>query len=68
MNSMNPNPGKFQFMILGKKNRRKQILKINLEEIKEKEVLLSCINIYNELNFKNISQIYVTELKTIYIH
>ena len=68
MNSMNPNPGKFQFMILGKKNRRKQILKINLEEIKEKEVLLSYINIYNELNFKNISQIYVTQLKTIYIH
>ena len=68
MNSMNPNPGKFQFMILGKKNRRKQILKINLEEIKEKEVLALYINIYNELNFKNISKIYVTEPNTIYIH
>ena len=59
---MNANPGKFQFMALGKKNRRKQILKII------KENLLLYITIYNELNFKNISQIYVTRLNTIHMH
>lgn len=50
---MKGNPGKFQFMILVKKNRSKQILKVSLTEIKEKEdVLLLGITIDNEVSFK----------------
>ena len=52
--SLKANPGKFQFMILGKKNCLKQSLKIGSVTIKEyDEVELLEISIDKALNFKN---------------
>ena len=60
INSLKANPGKFQFMILGKKKRLKYSLKIGSITIKESdEVDLLGITIDKALNFKNISKIYV---------
>ena len=53
INSLKANPGKFQFMILGKKKRLKYSLKIGSITIKESdEVELLVITIDNALNFK----------------
>ena len=52
INSLKANPGKFQFMILGKKNRLKYGLKIGSITIKEShEVELLGITIDKALNF-----------------
>ena len=53
INSLKTNPRKFQFMILGKKNRLKCSLKIGSIAIKESnEVELLGITIIKALNFK----------------
>ena len=53
INSLKANPGKFQFMILGKKKRLKYSLKIRSITIKESdEVELLGITIDKALNFK----------------
>ena len=53
INSLKANPGKFQFMILGKKKRMKYSLKIGSITIKESnEVALLGITIDKALNFK----------------
>ena len=53
INSLKANPGKFQFMILGKKNRLKYSLKIGSITIKESDgVELLGIIIDKALNFK----------------
>ena len=53
INSLKASPGKFQFMILGKKNRLKYSLKIGSITIKESnEVELLGITINKALNFK----------------
>ena len=53
INSLKANPGKFQFMILGKKKRLKYSLKIGSITIKESdEVELLGITIDKALNFK----------------
>ena len=61
INSHKANPGKFQFMILEKKNCLKYSLKIGSITVKEfDEVELRGITIDKALNFKkNISKIYV---------
>ena len=60
INSLKANPGKFQFMILGKKKRLKYSLKIGSITIKESdEVELLRITIDNALNFRKTSKIYV---------
>ena len=52
INSFQANPGKFQFMILGKKKRNSVKLMINSNEIEEsKRVVLLGIKIDNPLNF-----------------
>ena len=69
INSLHANPGKFQFMILGKKRRNSVKLIINTTEIEEskKEVLLGItidnLLIFNEHIFKQSkSRVYVTIL------
>ena len=53
INSIKANPGKFQFMILGKKNRLKHSLKIGCITVREPdEVELLEITIDKALNFK----------------
>ena len=53
INSLKANPGKFQFMILGKKKRLKYSLKIGSITMKESdEVELLEITIDKSLNFK----------------
>ena len=53
INSLKANPGKFQFMILGKKKRLKYCLEIGSITTKESdEVELLGITIDNDLNFK----------------
>ena len=61
INSLKANPGgKFQFVILGKKNRLKNSLKIGSITIKESDkVELLGITTDKALNFKSISKIYV---------
>ena len=52
INSLQANPGKVQFMILGKKKRNSVKLMINSNEIEEsKRVVLLGIKIDNPLNF-----------------
>ena len=54
INSLKANPGKFQFMILKKRNRLKYSLKIGSITIKESdEVELLGITFDKALNFKN---------------
>ena len=53
INSLKANPGKFQFMILGKKNRLKYSLKIGSITVKESdEVELLGITIDKVINFE----------------
>ena len=53
INSLQANPGKFQFMILGKKKRNSTKLIINTTEVEEsKKVVLLVITINNFLTFK----------------
>ena len=53
INSLQANPGKFQFMILGKKKRNSAKLIINTTEVEEsKKVVLLVITINNFLTFK----------------
>ena len=60
INSLKANPGKFQFVILGKKNPLKNSLKIGSITIKESDkVELLGITTDKALNFKTISKIYV---------
>ena len=54
VNSMKPNPKKFQFMILGKSSRQSIILKINNTKIRESSnVVLLDLTVVNRLTFKN---------------
>ena len=54
VNSMKPNPKKFQFMILGKGARQTIILNINNIKIRESQnVELLCLTIDNRLTFKD---------------
>ena len=62
INSLKANPGKFQFMILGKKKRLKYSLKIRSIIIKESdEVELLGVTIDKALNFKK----YIEHLRRI---
>ena len=62
-NSLKANAGKFQFMILNRKNHRRQQMVINSITVKESnEVILLGITIDNKLVFKNILRIYVRQL------
>ena len=62
INSLKANPGKFQFMILEKKNRLKYSLKIESITVKESdEVELLGITVDKVLNFKKyIENLYRT--------
>ena len=63
INSLKANAGKFQFMILNRKNHRRQRMVINSITVKESnEVILLGITIDNKLVFKNILRIYVEQL------
>ena len=54
LNSMKPNPKKFQFMILGKSTRQSIILSINNIKIRESSnVVLLGLTIDNRLTFKD---------------
>ena len=58
INSLQANPGKFQFMILGKKKRNSVKLIINSTEIEEsKKVVLRGITINNILIIYVVQQI-----------
>ena len=58
INSLKANPGKFQFVILGKKNRLKNSLKVgSITIIESDKVELLGITTDNALNFKIISKI-----------
>ena len=60
INSMKPNPKKFQFMILGKGSRLPVILNINNIKIRESQkVMLLGLTIDNCLTFKTILIHYV---------
>ena len=53
VNSMKPNPKKFQFMVLGKSTRQ-SIIKINIIKIRESSsVVLLGLTIDNRLTFKD---------------
>ena len=59
-NSLKAHAGKFQFMILSRKNHRRQRMVINSITVKEiNEVILLGITTDNKLVFKNILRIYV---------
>ena len=54
VNSMKPNPKKFQFMVLGKSTRQSIILNINIIKIRESSsVVLLGLTIDNRLAFKD---------------
>ena len=54
VNSMKPNPKKFQFMILGKSTRQSIILNINYVKIRESSsAVLLGLTIDNRLTFKD---------------
>ena len=54
VNSMKPNPRKFQFMILGKSTRQSIILSINNMKIRESSNIVSLgLTIDNRLTFKD---------------
>ena len=54
VNSVKPNPKKFQFMILGKSTRQSIILNINNIKIRESSsVVLLGLTVYNRLTFKD---------------
>ena len=54
LNSLNANPGKFQFIILGDKTCYEHILKINLTCVQSSDgVTLWGVIIDNSLTFKN---------------
>ena len=54
VNSMKPNPRKFQFMILGKSTRQSIILSINNMKIRESSnIVLLGLTIDNQLTFKD---------------
>ena len=64
-NSLKGNAGNFQFMILNRKNHRRQRMAINSITVKERnEVILLGIAIDNKLAFKNILRIYLEQLNT----
>ena len=54
VNSMKPNPKKFQFMVLGKSTTQPIILNINIIKIRESSsVVLLGLTIDNRLTFKD---------------
>ena len=54
VNSMKPNPKKFQFMILGKSARQSIMLNINNKKIRESSsVVLLGLTLHNRLTFKD---------------
>ena len=62
-NSLKSNAGKFQFMILNRKNHRRQRMVTNFITVKESnEVILLGITIDNKLVLKNIWRIYAEQL------
>ena len=62
-NSLKANAGKFQFMILNRKNHRRQRMVIISITVKESnEVILLDITIDNKLVFKKHMRIYVEQL------
>ena len=62
-NSLKANAGKFQFMILNRKNHRRWRIIINSITVKESnEVILLGITVDNKLVFKKTLRIYVEQL------
>ena len=55
LNSLKPRPGKFQFMILGKKDKKRLSLYLNVTEIERShEVVFAGVTVSEVLNFKKL--------------